>query len=207
MALNDRDRRALVLGGVGAGIVLAYLFVLEPAVGMYNGLVAEHDHLARQVARVARDTQQAAYYEKEIAQYESQHGPLGESQPFDKQLSLVGEQLIGAAQQSGLNLRGATPTAGPPWGDDPSLQLALFRIDAEVQWPNAQMAGQTWENVFKFIALAYRIPGVLSVERLDLSGDAPPGGGDPRKPGKLTVQVTFSVLAQATEEGGGLWTR
>jgi hypothetical protein len=97
-------------------------------------------------------------------------------------------------------------------------------IDAEVMWQNmpegAGEGGPTaeagWENVFKFIAALYRIPGLLSVEQMDLTvaagapGGGPPGmppgmGGAPGQPGRLGTRLTASVLVAAnprSEERG-----
>ena len=79
-------------------------------------------------------------------------------------------------------------TGAKAWPENPSLEIASINIDAE--------AG--WENVFKFVAALYRIPGVLSVERMDLPGKS-------KKGGKLTLRLTVSVLIKAAPRDEDRW--
>lgn len=217
MKLNDRDRRALILGGTALGLIVLYFGGIEPLAEAHDELVNEHDRLAGRVARAVRDNRKAEYFSEQIAEYEQAAGELSPPKPYDEQITTVGEQILATAQKSGIQLRGATPTAAVPWAEDPAFQMALFHIDAE--------AG--WESVFKFVGSLYRIPGVLSVERLDLSSKAkkggpsrggpparggPPGrgGGGPRGGGgssKVTMRLTVSVLVAAAEESDDPWAR
>ncbi|MCK4342714.1 MAG: type II secretion system protein M [Phycisphaerae bacterium] len=198
MALNARDRRALILGGVGLGLLALYFGLLEPAAKAYDDLAAEHERLAGQVARTLHNNQKAEYYAERLKEYEQTAGELVQPKPYDEQITTIGEQIMTAAQKSGLQLRSSTPSAAAPWGDDPALELATFQIDAEVAWPNAMASRPGWENVFKFIGNLYRIPGVLSVERLDLTGELMKGKpNDPNVGGKISVRLTVSVLAAA----------
>ncbi|HEX2922532.1 MAG TPA: hypothetical protein VHS28_00710, partial [Chloroflexota bacterium] len=61
MALSQRDRRAILVGGVGLCLVLLYLFVIEPAALAYADLVAEHERLAGKVARAIYTQKKNAY--------------------------------------------------------------------------------------------------------------------------------------------------
>ena len=206
MELSTRDRRAVIFGGVGLGLIAVYFLGLEPLARAYGRLSSEHDRLAGRVARALYETQKAAYYTERIAQHEEAFGELVSPKPYDEQVTTVGAQILTAAQTNGLQLRGVTPAEAGPWADDPTLALALFHVDAEVMWENARTAGGSWEQVFKFIASVYRIPGVLSVERLDLSSDIKPGQAyDPNKPGKLTVRLTVSVLVGAHPGSSDPW--
>lgn len=215
MALNERDRRAIQLGAVALAVIAAYFLVVEPLANGYDGLVAEHDRLATRVARSIQDNRKAAYYTQRLADYEQSSGALAPPPPYDEQITTVGGQIIAAAQKSGVQLKGFTPTAAAVWAEDPTLALASFHADVEVQWPQPKQAAASWENVFKFIASLYRVPGVLSVERLDLSSPASKGGaggpGGPRGPGgpgeggKIVVRLTVSVLVKATSESDDPW--
>jgi hypothetical protein len=212
MALNERDRRAVTLGAVALAIIAAYFLVIEPLANAYDGLVAEHDRLAARVARAIQDNRKAEYYTKRIADYEQSSGELTPPPPYDEQITTVGGQIIAAAQKSGVQLKGFTPTAATIWAEDPALALASFHVDVEVQWPQPKRAAASWENVFKLIANLYRIPGVLSVERLDLSSPASKGGAGgpggrrgPGKGGKIVVRLTISVLVKASAESDGPW--
>jgi hypothetical protein len=216
VALSTRDRRALILGGVGLGVIALYLLVIEPLADAYGELVGDHERLAARVARTIHDNRKAAYYAERLADYEQSAGELLPARPYDEQITAVGEQITAAAQQSGIQLQGFTPTSAVPWGQDPALALALFHIDAETSWPQLKRAASSWENVFKFVAALYRIPGVLSVERLDLSSETsrraggPPGRGGPGGPsqgGKITLRLAVSVLVEATPQSEAMWAR
>ncbi len=206
MALSERDRKALVSGGVALGAIGLYVLLIEPLARAYADLVADHERLASKVARSVHVNRKAAYFAEQLAEYEQIAGELSPPKPYDEQITTIGEQIIAAAQKSGVQLRGSTPTAPVPWAEDPTLEMALFRIDAQ--------AG--WENVFKFIASVCRIPGVLSVEQLDLSGGPKKGGSKgpkargPARPGgngKITMRLTVSVLAAAPAKSEILWAR
>ena len=208
MEISRRDRRALLLGGVGLGLIAMYFLAIEPLASAYAKLVADHDRLAAKVARRIHDNRKAEYYAGRLKEYEQTAGELSGPKPYDEQITAVGEQIIAAAQKSGVQLRGATPTAAVPWGNDPTLEMALFHIDGEVRWENLMTAGRGWENVFKFIANLYRIPGVLSVERLDLSGERKKGSpNDPSQGGKIALRLAVSVLVEATPSREEPWAR
>ncbi len=226
MALSARDRRAVALGGAALGVIGVYLLVVEPLARTYDRMVGEHEQLAAKVARVLRDQRKAEHFAAQIREHEQLFGELLPPRPYDEQITAIGGQLVAAAQMSGVMLRGSTPTAATPWAEDPALELASFVIDAEVLWrnPMAPEGGgneevptpeAAWENVFKFVAGLYRIPGVLSVEQLELatdqrrggeSGAGGPGGGSPGGPGgsgqgaRMTARLTVSVLVAGTSQ-------
>jgi type II secretory pathway component PulM len=213
MALSARDRRAAILGSVGLGLIGLYLLAIEPLAKAYEDLVSDHERLAAKVARTIRDNRKAEYFAERLADYEQTAGELSPPRPYDEQITTVGEQITAAAQQSGIQLQGFTPTSAVPWGEDPALELALFHIDAQTSWQQVTRAAASWENVFKFIASLYRIPGVLSIERLDLSSVASKGGPSeggpdgPGKGGKITLRLTVSVLVKAASKNEGPWAR
>jgi type II secretory pathway component PulM len=184
MALSERDRRAVLMGGVGLGLVVLYLLVIEPLASGYAGMVAEHGRLAGQVARAVYSQKKNAYLARQVAEYEEKNGSLTAPKPFGEQISVVGEQIVAAAQARGVQLKGTTPAAGTAWQDDPTLEMAVVRIEAEAEW----------EKTFEFIAALYRVSGVLSVEQLEMTSD-------PKKGGKITLRLAVSVLASKTTTG------
>ncbi len=209
MALSQRDRRALILGGVALGAISLYLLAIEPLAVAYADLTNEHDQLAGRIARTVHVHRKAAYLAEQIAEYTQQVGELSPPKPYDEQITTVGEQIIAAAQKSGVQLRGATPTAAVPWAEDPALSMALFHIDAEAKWSSLMDSDKGWTNVFKFIAAVYRIPGVLSVEQFNLSTAAQQKGKSKgrQQGGTLALRLTVSVLTAAASESAEAWSR
>lgn len=206
MALSTRDRRALVAGAVGLGVLGVYFLGIEPAARAYGRLSDGHDRLAAQLARARQNQAKAAYYRQRIADFEKDTGELLPPRPAAEQMTAVAAALMTAAQQSGVQLRTVTPAAPSPWGDDPALALAVLQVDAEVGWPKADLSAQAWSNIFKFMRQAYRIPGVLSVERCDLGSELPPGPpNNPNAGGKINVRLTISVLTAAAREDDAPW--
>lgn len=186
MNISERDRRALVLGGIAVGVIAIYLVAVSPLVNRYDAMVAGHDKAAAKIARILGEERKAAYQAEQIVAWERQAGELVEPRPYSEQITAVSHKLVAAYQASGMQVKHSHWTQPTPWPDDRSLSLATIHIDAEAEW----------ENVFKFVAAVYRIGGVLSVERLELSGDS-------RKPGPLTVKLAVSVLVQS--EGDNRW--
>ena len=179
MTLNERDRKALTMGVIGVAVIASYMLAVEPLAKGYTSLQDDHDMLTAKVSRAMQDARKVEHYTERLAEYEKTVGELSPPRPYDEQISAIGERIITAAQQGGVQLQGFTPTAGAVWAEDPTLQTVAFRIDAEADWG----------NVFKFISSLYRIPGILSVERLDLSSD-------PKKGGKIRIRLTISALAK-----------
>jgi hypothetical protein len=184
MALSERDRRAVIMGGIGLGLIVLFIAVIEPLASQYAGLVAEHERCASQVARALYSQKKNAWLARQVAQYEENNGPLSPLKPCGEQVSAVGEQIVAAAQANGVQLKGTTPTAATPWPDDPSLEMAIVRIDAEAEW----------EKAFGFIAALYCVNGVLSVEQMEMTSD-------PKKGGKITLRLGVSVLASKAANG------
>ncbi len=180
MNLSGRDRRALILGGAVLAVIATYVFIAGPLLARYDALVTEHDRLAGTVARIVRDDRKAAYQTGLVAEYEKKAGPLTSPKPHSQQITAVSNRLVEAVQAGGIQMKNSYWTKPVPWAEEPALALASLHIDAEAPW----------ENVFRFLAALHRIEGVLSVERLDLSGD-------PKKPGPLAMKLVVSVLVQA----------
>jgi hypothetical protein len=193
MALNERDRRAVTLGGAGIGLIVLYMLVIEPMASGYASLVSQHEDLTGQVARAVYTQKKNTHFARQVAEYEGKSGPLLPAKPYGEQMTSVGEQIVAAAGPAqapdSVKIKGSTPAAPIAWAEDPSLEMALIRIDAEADW----------EKLFEFIANVYRIPGVLSVEQMELTGD-------PKKGGKIAVRLSVSVLAKADKQQDS-WTK
>ena len=187
MVLNKRDRRALKLGGTALAVMAVYFFGIEPLWGWYDARVSVHSRATEQVARAVGRQRKADYYAHQVADWESKAGRLTTPRPYAQQITEVSGRIMAAAQQAGVQVKGTTPTAPAVWPDDPSLQRASILIEAEAEW----------ESVFRFIAGLYQAEGILSVEEVDLSGDA-------KKGGRLNLKLTVSFLVQA-EAGGARW--
>ncbi len=188
MTLSERDRRAVILGAGGLGVLLVYLFVIEPTAGAYAELTNDHARLAGRLARQRFESDEAAYYTKRVAEWEARAEPLAPPKPFDEQANHVGEGIVAAAQQNQVKLENTNWSLPTAWPDDPALGLAGLQLEAEADW----------EPIFKFITAVYAIEGVLSVEEMELSGD-------PKKGGKLSLSLGVSVLVKADPRAGGLW--
>jgi len=180
MEMTKRDRRALKLGAVALGAVAVYFLAIEPVMNSYGDLVATHALQASRIKRAVYDNQKNVYLARKVGQWQSRAGELAEPKPYSEQITGVGGGIMAAAKLSGVKIKNSGWAAARPWAEDPALELAVVTIDAETGW----------ENVFKFISGIYRIPGVLSVERMDLSSG-------PKKGGKLTVRLTVSVMVKS----------
>ncbi len=189
MALNERDRRAVLLGGAALGLIVVYLLVLEPAASAYSRMVSEHDDLVSRVDRAVYLQKKNAHVAGQVAEYEEKIGPLLPAKAYGEQMTAVCEQIVAAAGPAQASIKGATPVAAIAWAEDPSLAMAMVRIDAEADW----------EKIFEFVAGLYRIPGVLSVEQMELTGN-------PKKGGKISLRLNVSVLAKAAKQQDS-WTR
>ena len=187
MVIGERDRRALILGGIALGVLAVYFLGIEPLWGWYDARVSEHSRATEQVARAVGRQRKAAYYEQQVVAWESKAGRLTAPRPYAQQVTEVGGRIMAAAQQAGVQVKGTTSTAPTVWPDDPSLQRASILIEAEAEW----------ESVFRFIAGLYQAEGILSVEEINLAGDA-------KKGGQLTLKLTVSFMIQA-EAGGARW--
>jgi len=186
MNISERDKRALTFGGVAVGAIAAYLIAISPLLNRYDAMVSEHDKAAAKIARILGEERKAAYQAQQIAEWERKASELTDPKPYSEQITAVSHKLVGAYQANGMQVKNSNWTQPTPWPDDRSLSLATIHIDAEADW----------ENVFKFIAAVYRIEGVMSVERMELTGD-------PKKPGPLTVKLAVSVLVRS--EGDNRW--
>ena len=190
MAISEKDRRALTLGGVALGVIILYFVVIEPLAVGYQSMVSNHATLSAKVDRLVRERHQAESLAAEIHDWEQKAGPLSSPRPYSEQVNRVGEQIIAAAKASGLQFQDAVPGTPVPWIANARLEQVMIQIDAEAEW----------EPIFRFIAAVYRIDGVLSVEQLDLTGDQKQGG-------KLKVRLGLSVLAEAAPAGDKRWSR
>jgi len=187
MALSERDRRTLILGGVGLGTIGLYVLVVGPLWSRYDAMLDRHQRLAEQTARVVFEAERAEYMQGQVAEWEAKAGKLTPPKPYGEQITAVSDRIM-TASQAGANVRNSNWSAPTPWPDDPTLQVAQVHLEAEADW----------ENVFRFIAAVYRIEGVLSVEEMDLSSD-------PKRGGKVTIRLSVSVLIKAAQQGKGLW--
>ena len=84
MTLNEKDRRALILGGITLGVIAAYFLVIEPAVQGYDALANEHSALSVRTARIQSENDEAAHYTRELAAWEQQAEPLSPPKPYDE---------------------------------------------------------------------------------------------------------------------------
>jgi Tfp pilus assembly protein PilO len=177
MAMSARDRRAVVFGGAALALMAVYVLVLAPAVRGYRDLVSEHGAADRAVKRYVDDQRKAVVLAARVKEWEAKAGEFAPPKPYGEQMTAVGERIVAAAQESGVNLQGTTPGTPTPWPDDAKVAYAPIQIEAQ--------AG--FENVYKFLAALYRIPGVISVEQMDLTGEGK--GGD-----NLKARISISVL-------------
>jgi len=190
MEITKRDRRALISGAVALGAIGLYILVIEPVLAAHNNTAATHMALARRVSRAIYENQKAKYDAQQVAEWESNSGKLLEPRPYSEQITTVGSDVVVAAKKGGVQIKHSIWDKPKPWHDNPALALATVRIDAEAPWT----------NVFKFIAGLYRIPGVLSVERMDLSSG-------PKKGGKITLKLTLSVMVKADANTEQRWVK
>jgi len=187
MALSEKDRRALIVGGIALGVIVVYVAAVEPSWTWYDGLVERHGTQAASVTHLRVNQRKAQYYTERVTEFEKKAGVLQAPKPYSEQITAVTSKVMLAAQESGFKLKNAAPTAAVAWPDDPGLQMASILVDGE--------AG--WEEVFKFIGALYRVEGVISVEQMELNG----------KGGSFTVKLTVSVLVKAPEQGSSPWAR
>ncbi len=177
MVISERDRRAILLGVSALGLIAVYLLAIAPAVRGYRDLVDRHDRAESLVDRRIEKERKARVLAIRVKEWEAKAGEFEPARPYSEQISAVGERIVAAAQESGVNLQGTTPGTATPWPDDVRAAYTPVQIEAQ--------AG--WENVFKFVAALYRIPGVISVEQMDLNGE---GKGSEN----LKVRLSISVL-------------
>jgi hypothetical protein len=187
MAMTQRDKRALVLGGVGVGVIALYLLAIEPGIRRYEAMIKRHDTLAVQAARFAWEAERNHYMDGRIAECEAKAGKLTKPGSYSEQITTVSNEIVTASQSSGAQVHNSIWSAPTAWPEDPSLAVARVQIDAEADW----------ESVFKFIAALYRVSGVLSVEEMELTSDQ-------KKGGKVSMRLSISVLVEA-QQGSGIW--
>jgi hypothetical protein len=189
MEISPRDRRALVMGVCALAVIVLYFAVLEPVWGWYDRMADAHATAALRLGQAVYDRQKQVHQREQVREWEAVSGSLGAPKLYAEGMTYIGAQIIAAGQSSGVELQGTSPGAGAPWVEDPRLQQSVIQIDGKADW----------ENVFKFITALYRIEGVLSVEQMDLSIS------DPKKPGKLNLRLSVSVLLQGESGGGAKW--
>lgn len=188
MTMTRRDKRALIFLAAGLGAIALYFGAVEPLWGAYGDLVSEHGHLARQVARLKVDKDKVAWYETQIPEWTERYGPYSELKPYHEQITRICEQISAAAGKSGFKMKAPNITQPSAWGEDASLATATVHLDAE----------SGWENVFKFISHLHRIPGVLSIEHLEMNADAKNGN-------KINIKLTVSVMVKAEPRDEAIW--
>jgi type II secretion system (T2SS) protein M len=189
MEISQRDRRAIILGGIGLGVVVLYLLIIEPTMNYYDNLVDEHTVLAAKVARVMRDKQKQPYMKEHLKECEDRYGSQSEPQSYSQQITMVSERLM-IASRCGVKLKNSHWAAAKPWADDPTLELAQIQLDTE----------GNWASVGKFLGELYRLDGVLGIEQMDMSGD-------PKKGGKITLRLTVSVLVKSDQQNRNPWAK
>jgi Tfp pilus assembly protein PilO len=189
MEISQRDRRAIVFGGIGLVVICAYLLLIEPAMTYYDDLTDEHTVLAAKVGRIMRDTQKVPYMKEHLKECEEKCGVQSKPEPYSRQITAMSERLM-TASQCGVQLKNSHWVSPKPWADDPTLELAQIQLDAEGDW----------ENVCKFLGAIYRTDGVLGIEQMDMTGD-------PKKGGKITLRLTVSVLVQVDLQEKNRWAR
>ncbi len=185
MEISGRDRRALIVGACALAVLGLYVYVVDPLWNKYDALVARHEANATRVARILVNEHKAAYYAKQVAELEEKVGSLSPPKPYSEQVTAISGKIVGAAQQSGVRLKGSSPISPVAWPEDPGQRMGSVVIEAD--------AG--WESVFKFVAALYGIEGVLSVEQMELTG----------KGGEFSLKLTVSFLAQASQQDGNTW--
>ncbi len=186
MEITQRDRRALVYGGLGLGIIFLYLFVVEPLLDRYDKLVLEHKTLSAKLAHSMRDSKKVKYLSEYVKSEEERTGTISNLRPYSEQITAMSEKIM-TAGQCGVRIKNSSWVAPRLWPEDPKLEMAQIQIDAEGDW----------EAVCRFLAALYKTDGVFSVEQMDLSG----------KGGRITLKLTVSVLVQATLSEKDRWTR
>ncbi|MBI4580676.1 MAG: type 4a pilus biogenesis protein PilO [Planctomycetes bacterium] len=189
MALSARDRRAVILGAAALAAIIGYVLVVRPVATAYGSLVREHAAATRAANRRADEQRRAEFLAKRVKDWEEKAGELVPPKPYSEQITSVLEQIVAAAQEADVKLQGTTPGAPTAWPDDPQVSQAPVQIEAQSEW----------ENVFKFVVGVYRVPGVVSVEQLDLTGEGK-GGGKGEGGGNLKVRMTISVIVAPASE-------
>ncbi len=191
MKLSERDRRAVLLGAAGLGLLVAYLYGVEPGLDWYEHLRADHERASGQLAKQAYEAQERVFLAGQVARWEQGSGVIERPRPYSEEVTRLGARIVAAAQESGVELKGSSSTPPVPFMDDAALDMVTLLVDFNCQW----------EQFFKFVDAMYKTPGVLSVEQASINGD-------PKKGGKLDVKLTVSVLVKAGQRqgaGGATW--
>jgi len=186
MEISQRDRRAIRYGGLGLGLILLYLLVVEPLLDGYDAMVREHRTLSAKVARAMRDTKKTKYLTEYVKSEEDRTGTVSSPRPYSEQITAMSEKIM-TAGQCGVQIKNSFWVAPRLWPEDTKLEMAQIQIDAE----------GNWEAVCRFLAALYKTDGVFSVEQMDLAG----------KGGQLTLKLTLSVLVQAAQPEAQRWTK
>lgn len=180
MEISKRDCRALmILCGIGLAVA-AYIVVVEPVMDWYDGLVSQHQVLTSKVYTIVTNNQKADYLTELVEQWEKKVGELSPPKNYSEQITAVSADIVAASQTSKIKLNNSSWTAPKAWPHDPRLEMTMLHLDGE----------GTWENIFKFLAEVYRVPGVLSVEQMNLSSRDKSGK-------KIALRLAVSVWVQA----------
>jgi hypothetical protein len=185
MELTKRDRRAIVWGGIGLGIVLIYLWIIEPVMDRYGEMTADHAILSSRVSAMIRDQRAMPVMEKYVRDCEGKVGPMAEPEFYSGEITKVSDNIM-TAGQCGVQIKNTRWIAPKPWPTDPKLSMAQVQIDCEGQW----------ENICRFLGALYRTAGIFSVEQMDMAGDVQKGG-------MITMKLTVSVIVRSAPQEQG----
>ncbi|MFA5864577.1 MAG: hypothetical protein WC975_07795 [Phycisphaerae bacterium] len=189
MKINEKDRRAIIFGVAGLGVILLYLLIVGPLIDSYDTLIGTHQQLSSKVGKILRDNKKTKYLSETIKAWEDKTGCQTAVKPYSEQITVLGDRIM-TAGQCGVQIKNSNWVAPRIWPDDPSLEMAQIQLEAEGDW----------ERVCTFLAALYRTDGIFSIERMDLQGS-------PKKDGKVTVRLTVSVLVEAGKQHKDNWTR
>jgi Tfp pilus assembly protein PilO len=184
VALNERDKRAIRWGGPAIGLLFAAIFVFGPLLDRWDAMTAEHDSLVEQSANHFDQLTMKRRMQRSIASLEEEIGPFQEPLEYNRQITRLDKAVGEAAKKSGVALKVVRRQESEAIRGFTAYRMAGVRIQLDA--PLGKLA--------EFLHRLEQTPGVVSVERLDLTAD-------PKKPNQISTQMRISTFVLPQREG------
>ena len=183
MNLSSRDRRALVVGGVGLAAMLVMRFALIPWIDAWMDHRAELVVGRERVDRVARQLRSVLRRRKRLAKA---YGPAANLPPQDVEaagLSLP-KAALGVLNSNGFGTTEYLPQRPKRVQGIEGLRVVSLQVSGGCKLP----------QLTKCLSALRKTETLVMVDRLSVTSD-------PKKPGQLKVTMVLTTLGEQREDG------
>lgn len=179
MTLSTRDRRAIIVGGLGLGIIFAGYFVLMPWFDSWSSARAQVSEARDQLADVQMRVQRILGLRRRLVKT---YGPAA-NMPLEEDVQTAQLKLLETAKE--------TFSAG---GFKPS-EYRLQRPRALSEVPGVQIVPLEVPGKCNLSQLTKSLAGLCKAKTF-VFVDSFSIANDEKKPGNLTVTITLATLAR-----------